>query len=318
MPQEWRYGMIAWSGEVFIPLEYSCLEPFSCGLAKMRKFGKTLYGFLDPLGRQVTEHKFATAQSYSEGWAYVTLPVQGRVEDHGFLDTQGEMRISGRLLFQEARPFQQGRAVVTHHAARGYFYSYLKTDGTFLRVGPPDRDFNWFCSASCFCEGRALIYDELTGFAIIDPEGVVVADLGFEFDEAYPASDGLIRVVKGRETGYRDLEGREAIPCIVDYAKVRNFCCGLAAFQASSGGLWGFLNRSLDVVVPPKYTEVEDFCEGMAAVKYGEIYAAVNLTGQEMVKPLYGYIGSFEGGLALAHREGVKFYIDAEGVEYRP
>lgn len=316
-PQEWRYGMIHPSGEVCIPLEYSNLEPFSCGLAKMRRFGKTLYGFLDPLGRQVTKHEFETAQSFCEGRAYVSLPTRRRVQEHGFIDTQGDMRLSGRLLFDDARPFRQGRAVVTHYAARGYFYSYLTLEGGFLTVGKPSRNLTWFCSASCFGDERALVYGELTGFAIIDTQGAVVADLGYEFDEAYPASEGLIRVVKQSDTGFLDLQGREVIPCMLDYARVRDFCGGLAAFQETEDGLWGFFDRNLEVVVPPKYNQVADFCEGLAAVKCGDAYAVVNAQGHEVIGPRFSYVGCFDGGLALAQSEGSKFYIDSQGVEYR-
>ncbi len=319
LPQEWRYGMINTEGEVCIPLEYANLEPFSCGLAKMRRCGKTLYGFLDSLGRHVTHNEFATAQSFSEGWAYVSLPLHKKVQEHGFVNSQGQMTLSGTLLFDDAQPFQQGFSVVTHYAARGYFYSYLKPDGAFLTIRKPEQtcsDLSWLCSASPFQDDRALIYGELTGFAIIDTTGRMVADLGFEFEAAYPASQGLIRVSKGPDTGYLDTQGKEFIPCILDYARVRDFGCGLAAFQETAQGLWGFFDRQLDVVVPPRYTEVADFCQGMAAVRRDEAYGFVNTRGEEVVAPRYSYLGSFDRGLALAQRAGRRFYIDTSGVEY--
>lgn len=320
LPQEWRYGMVNLEGEVCIPLEYANLEPFSCGFAKMRSYGKSLYGFIDLLGRQLTSHAFETAQSFSEGRAYVTWPLRRRVQEHGFLDTEGEMRLSGRLLFDDAQPFHQGFSLVTHYAARGDFYSYLKPDGTFLTLRKPGQassNLDWFCSASPFQNDRALVYGELTGFAIIDTTGMIVADLGFDFDAAYPASQGLIRVLKGQDTGFLDTQGKEIIPCILDYARVRDFSCGLAAFQETPDGLWGFLNCQLDVVVSPRYSEVGDFSDELATVQRDDAYGLVNTQGQEVVPPLYSYLGSFQDGLALARRAGMKFYIDAHGLEYR-
>ncbi|MFN8610934.1 MAG: WG repeat-containing protein [Vulcanimicrobiota bacterium] len=320
LPQEWRHGMINPQGEVRIPLDYANLEPFAGGFAKMRRHGKSLYGFIDPLGRLLTHHEFETAQSFSEGLAYVSRPPRKRVQEHGFLDSSGDIVLSGRLLFDDARPFQQGLAVVTHYAARGYFYSYLKPDGTFLTVRKPGQtssNLNWFCSASPFQADRALVCGELTGFAIIDREGMVVADLGFAFDAAYPASEGLVRVVKGRDTGFLDTQGNEVIPCILDYARVRDFCCGLAAFQESCDSPWGFFNRQLDVVVPPRYTEVGDFSEGLATVKRGDLYGFVDTRGQEVVGSRYLFLSTFENGLALAGRAGMRFYIDSNGVEYQ-
>lgn len=320
MPPEWRHGMINPEGEVCIPIDYANLEPFSCGFAKMRMHGKSLFGFIDPQGRQLTNHEFETAQSFSEGLAYVSRPLRRRVQEHGFLDGAGEMKLSGRLLFDDAQPFDQGYSVVTHYAARGYFYSYLKPDGSFLTVRRPGQassNLNWFCSASRFQDDRALVYGELTGFAIIDRSGMMVADLGFDFDAAYPASQGLIRVKKGLDTGYLDTQGNEIIPCILDYARVRDFCCGLAAFQETPDGPWGFLDRQLEVIVPPRYQEVSDFRHGLATIKYDESYGFVNTQGREVMKPRYSYLASFENGLALAARAGLKFYIDSNGVEYQ-
>lgn len=320
LPQERRYGMVNLAGEIVIPLDYADLEPFSCGLAKARRYGKSLYGFIDSQGKPLTPHEFESAQSFSEGLAYVTYPTRKRVQEHGFVHRQGQMCLSGRLLFDDAQPFQQGFSVVTHYAARGYFYSYLKPDGSFLTVHKTGRacgNLNWFCSASPFQDERALVYGELTGYAIIDPTGLMVADLGFEFDAAYPASQGWIRVIKGGDTGYLDTQGNEVIPCILDYARVRDFCCGLAAFQETPDGPWGFLGTQLETLIPPKYQEVADFCEGLATVKCGDAYACVNTRGHEVVPPRYSYLGSFEDGLALASRDGMKFYIDIQGVEYQ-
>lgn len=320
LPQDWRYGAINSDGELCIPLEYANLEPFSCGLAKMRLHGKSLYGYLDHSGRHLTQHEFVAAQSFSEGWAYVCRPVKRRVQEHGFLNTQGEMKLSGVLIFDDAQPFEQGFSVVTHYAARGYFYSYFKPDGQFLKVQRPQQaliNLDWFCSASPFRNERALVYGELTGFAIIEPGGLMVADLGFAFEAAYPAREGLIRVKKDSDWGFLDSDGREVIPNMLDYAKVRDFSCGLAAFQETPDGPWGFFDRQLNTVVPAKYVQVEDFSQGLASVKCGESYGFVNTEGHEVVPPRYSYVGSFENGLALCKQDGSVFYVDAQGFEYQ-
>jgi hypothetical protein len=317
LPQDWLYGMINGKGERCIPLEYANLEPFSCGRAKMRRQGKTLYGFLDDGGHPLTQHEFASAQSFSEGWAYVTRPAKRRVEEHGFLNTDGELQLTGTLLFDDAIPFEQGFSVVTHYAARGYFYSYLKPDGLFLKVHRPPISLDWFCSASPFHNQRALVYREFTGFAIIEPGGQMVADLGYAFEAAYPARDGLIRVQKDSNWGFLDSEGREVIPCMVDYAKVGDFSCGRAAFQESPDGPWGFFDRHLHTVVAAQYCEVGEFCQGLAAVRCGDLYGFVNNEGQEVIPPRYSYVGSFENGLALCKLDGSAFYVDAQGREYR-
>ncbi len=318
-PQEWRYGMIDETGQVRILLDYADLEPFSCGFARVRLPEKTLYAFIDALGQPLTHNEFATAQSFSEGLAYVSKPVKKRVEEHGFIDTQGVMRISGTMLFDDATPFENGFSVVTHYAPRFYFYSYLKKDGTFLTARKDtndNRNFDWFSSASPFQDSRALVYGELTGFAIIDDAGMIIADLEYTFDAAYPARGGLIRVEKGMNTGFLDTDGNEVIPCIVDYAKVADFSCGLAAFQETSGGLWGFLDASLNVVIPPNYEEVSDFAEGFAVVKRNDLYGFINVQGEEVITPKYAYASSFEAGFALVRNNGMRFYIDRNGVEF--
>ena len=90
---DWHFGMINTNGELAIPLEYSCLEPFSEGLAKMRTFGKTLYGFLDTDGNTRIHANFETVYSFSEGLAFVRKPLHRRVQEAGFIDSEGVMQL---------------------------------------------------------------------------------------------------------------------------------------------------------------------------------------------------------------------------------
>ncbi|MEO0968917.1 MAG: WG repeat-containing protein [Cyanobacteria bacterium J06639_18] len=74
-------------------------------------------------------------------------------------------------------------------------------------------------------------------------------------------------------------------------------------------GKYGFINSEGKIVIEPKYSEIEDFSDGLALIKEKnengkELYGYIDRNGQEVIKAQYKYAFSFSEGLASV--SGVK------------
>jgi len=85
---------------------------------------------------------------------------------------------------------------------------------------------------------------------------------------------------------------------------------------------WGFIDKTGEVVIEPKYTGVEDFSEGFAAVKVGGTHfidgkwGFIDRTGKEVIPLQFEWVRSFSEGLAAVRVDGKTGYIDPKG-EFR-
>lgn len=315
VPQDWRYGMIDETGRMCIPLDYADLEPFSCGLARVRLPKKTLYGFIDTLGQPRTHNEFETAKSFSEGLGYVTKPMHKRVQKHGFLDTDGVIRLEGTYLFDDAAPFVDRFAVVTHYMARGSYYSYLKPDGQFLtRPSGEPLDYMWV--AHNFVNDQAIVRHEFHGYQIINSFGETVVDIQDKYDRIENFQNGLAKVRTDAVSGFIDAAGNEIIPCMIDYFSFGNFYDGLAQFREREHSKIGFVDTTLNIVIPCGFESAGCFSESLVWVEREGLFGFLNTRGEEVIPFRYTWADSFEEGFALVRNDERKFYIDRDGVEY--
>lgn len=97
---------------------------------------------------------------------------------------------------------------------------------------------------------------------------------------------------------------------------MRPFCNNLAAFHNYETKKWGFINHDGKVIVEPIYKNVQDFCDGYAAVQTAEgKWGYIDTTGKMVVNAIYavepsafteGYahIVKRSGGLSLINKNG--------------
>ncbi|MFK7946591.1 MAG: WG repeat-containing protein [Saprospiraceae bacterium] len=86
-------------------------------------------------------------------------------------------------------------------------------------------------------------------------------------------------------------------------------------------GLFGFINKSGEVIIEPKYAWVADFSEGLAVVKmpyedkeFGDMYGYIDSTGQMIISPVFDAAGNFMQGWARVKQDSDGFiYIDKTG-----
>ncbi len=84
-------------------------------------------------------------------------------------------------------------------------------------------------------------------------------------------------------------------------------------FRIREGRKVGYINRTGQVVIPPKFETAEDFHEGLARVYVGAEAGFIDRAGKFVIKPLYTTATHFENGKSLVSKEGKYFLIDKQG-----
>ena len=79
---------------------------------------------------------------------------------------------------------------------------------------------------------------------------------------------------------------------------------------------WGFLDKTGRAVVEPKYTNADDFSEGLAAVKVGGTHVLggkwgyIDTSGRMVIEPRFDRVGPFSEGLAAVAVDGRWGFVD--------
>lgn len=206
-----------------------------------------------------------------------------------------------------------------------------------------------------FDSGRIILYEEGEGAAL--NKTAVIYDTNFKVIKKIPNVErytyfqngvAMIHVETRKETNkmlsfddvkeefrYIDINGNQIfknltlqdgmgnLRMVKSIASVHPLCDGLAAYfkpKDKYNYVWGFRDASGKEVIPAKYDQVQDFCNGMAAVatkESGELkWGFVDTKGQLVIEPKYSKVPSrFDKcGLALVtDKQGNHMYINKKG-----
>lgn len=134
--------------------------------------------------------------------------------------------------------------------------------------------------------------------------------------EANIVKDGLMAVRCNGKWGFLDDAGREVIP--PRYDDVENFSQGLAAVWIIGQG-WGYIDQYGTQIVPCKYSAAKPFSESRAAVCLeegnGKKWGFVDMTGAEIIPCQYNSVESFSGGYAEVTSGWSSLRVDLFGNE---
>lgn len=113
--------------------------------------------------------------------------------------------------------------------------------------------------------------------------------------------------------GYMDKTGELVIPFQYQYAS--DFSEGLARVQDSTSGLYGFVDQTGAEVIPCQYHKASSFSDGMAAIGDEQgLYGFIDREGNTVIACQFTQVDSFSQGLAGAKGENGSWgFIDKTG-----
>ncbi len=169
------------------------------------------------------------------------------------------------------------------------------------------------------------VVDESTGrFGFADADGNVCIPV--RYADVQPFRDGVAWV---QRPGYRSWElideaGETLIPTRAGYTGVSSFSDGLAWVSKDDSGRWIAVDRTDTVTIPTGFDDIRPFRRGMAAVRHGPYWGAVDAVGRVVVPFEFDafatamsdgrYIDGFsDEGLAVVERQGRKGVVDRTG-----
>ncbi|QOY85696.1 WG repeat-containing protein [Paludibaculum fermentans] len=162
-----------------------------------------------------------------------------------------------------------------------------------------------------------IIENDRAGY--IDAQGRVVIPptLRFMSEGGQAFHDGLLSL--GISAGpFLDSKGQKVLDN--HFYRVWNFSEGLAAAMETSESAWGYIDRSGQFVIPPKFPfypkgAVSDFSEGLAAVEVEGKLGYIDRTGAFVIPPQFAAGTSFENGLARVVVNGPCSYMNYDSAD---
>ena len=256
---------------------------FSEGLAAVRDWDTSRWGYIAPNGDWVIEPQLAAAYDFSEGLAAVWDHDSGT---YGFIDKTGEWAIN----LQFEWPYN-----VSEYGFREGLVVAKGADG---RLGYIDQTGAWAIQPQfsdrgprVFSEGLAAVYDGATGlWGYIERSGA----WGIEpqFEGALSFSEGLASVMLNHGHGaFIDAAGHFAIE--PGHYYFGSFSEGLAAGQRVSGSLWGYIDQTGAWVIERQFERVGDFSEGLAVVQDGGAWGYIDQTGAWAIQSQFSQARAF-------------------------
>jgi len=292
-------------------------------------------GYINQIGEVTIAPQFRWGGEFSEGLAVVevlpTQPQAGENPDtlearYGYVDRTGKLVISAR--FSYARSFADGMAAVREEGRWGY----IDRLGKQVISLPSDIPEEYI---SNFSGGLAVFYEQGTFKAgYIDKTGKVV--IPAQYNAAGSFSEGLAVVEQNGRPGIIDRTGQEVVPFqfFSQGTFPTRFSEGLLNVEMDDRGLmqnssvnrgrnWGFVDRSGQVVIPPRFKAAYPFADGLAPVLIegrqrgnlieGGKWGYINRTGEWVIPAEFDMASSFSEGRAVVVKGRRCGYIDTAG-----
>ena len=267
--------------------------------------GKRTWAFLDDKGEIMFKPKTAIIFDFHDGIARSAQknPWSRNLQIFGYYDKNGNEVVPH--VFDDAIDFNEGMAYVMNADKNGFI------DKTGKFVIPLDS-----IAGNTFSEGLAAINTKDFKVGYLDKQGNM--KIKYRFDEGHPFSEGKAVVYYNGKFGYIDKSGKDIIKSRFDFAnsfKENHAFVAMARDFITYTADWGFIDTTGSLISGFKYLGVNDFSEGLAAVKIGDKWGFINYTDSLIITNKFTTVGSFKNGLAFAaDKENDKYgFIDKKG-----
>ncbi|MBR7033409.1 MAG: WG repeat-containing protein [Clostridia bacterium] len=110
---------------------------------------------------------------------------------------------------------------------------------------------------------------------------------------------------------YKDITGKTVLSLPPEvYSNSRVFTEGLAGAQSAETGLWGFIDKTGELVIPCLYDDVGLFNDGLATVILNGKHGFINTSGGTVIPFEYDEAFGAAGGLAAVGKDGKFGLVD--------
>ena len=305
-----QYGFVDSLGNEVVKTIYQMVKDFSGGYAPVQRDGK--WSLIDRTGKEVFKPKYMGLHSIDHGYARANEGGYWNGEfvtdgKWGLIDTQGEVQLP--IEYDWVRDFEDSIAVIEYNGKCGLIDISMKhlLDPTFDEI-------------KAFVNGMAKVNvggikndrGQITGgnWGFIDKKGRKVVPPVYEGvgDFYY----GLAWVLSNGNYYFIDTSGRIQMDTCIQYDEVNPYNGGVA--RAKKGALWTVIDSSGRPIFKNDYFHLRDFKDSLAVVnrggwvdhsdfiseEMGGLYGAINMLGEELIKPQFMGLWDYENGLAWA------------------
>jgi hypothetical protein len=128
------------------------------------------------------------------------------------------------------------------------------------------------------------------------------------FTDAEDFNEGYAAVQKNDLYGYINKAGKTKIE--FQYTEASGFANNVAIVQKDKKY---FLIDYSNKILSAKYDDIAEFSEGLAIVKKNNLYGAINVNGQEIIKPAFDMMSDFSEGFSVFLKNSKYGFLDKQG-----
>jgi hypothetical protein len=234
----------------------------------------------------------------------------------GYINRTGQVVVE--FQFDYAWEFSEGIGRISSKAKKGFIDKFGR-----IIVKPE------FDNAQDFSEGFAAVqkaknwgYVDKTGRMVIEMEYFNYEHQNEEWavEELPSFSDGIVVVLSSNGTDFIDTRAK-VVTHLKDQIFTR-FSEGLGRIEID--GKFGWMDKKGQITIVPKFDYAENFSEGLAAVRFGNLswegkagdkWGYIDKTGKIVIEPKYDSASSFSEGLASVKKDEKAGWIDRTGKE---
>lgn len=267
-----RWGFIDHGGAWVIEPKFEYADDFENNIAQVRYEGKD--GFIDIAGDFVIKPEYECVQNFSEGLAAASKKRSG---GYGYINIKGESVIEPKFDF--AYMFWNDMAKVIFKDK----YYFINKKGEIVE--------------ECPSPGK-LTATNINGKLAYKNENGIIIENPYERYRALDFNDGLCPVEIDGKDGYTDLDDNIVIEPVYDMAN--SFSEGFArvgVFSEQGSSDW-FIDKKGRRITGLSFDIARDFSEGFAAVCVNEKWGFIDRSGEFAITPRYEWAGAFSEGIA--------------------
>lgn len=256
------------------------------------------WGYLDEEGNIVISPQYDKVNEFSNGMA--TICVEGK---YGFIDTSGKTIVEP--IYDKVFMFREGLCRVMVDGKCGF----VNLEGKLIIPIEFDEPYNpkYFCF---FDNGYAYVKKN-------GKEGLINKEGNYIFKPEYDniaCWKKLFRLQKDSKQELQDLNGNIVVPAgKYSFDLLKDDYILVKENEENSIVLFGLMDPEANLLIKPKYEEMEDFYEGLAKVKSNNKYGFIDFTGSEVIPTKYDESQHFVNGYSEIKFDGKIGIIDQRG-----